>query len=116
MSDLKPEVVKAIRDSIKHWEEDMLKPLKAGKTIVLAWCGGRPYRLKPHWACKDDKLSMELVKCYGEDCALCHIYQTDYCMDCPLGNCGSGSPYSRFRLNPCIDTAEAMIKALEDLL
>jgi hypothetical protein len=107
--------IQAIKDSIKHWEVDILKPLREGKKI-----GGS---LIVRWLRKDGSLGKKEVKCSTADCALCKLFYHPYtdCDRCPLNIidndcCDSGSSYLAFRDNPNIKTAEAMINTLKSLL
>jgi hypothetical protein len=62
---------KAIKDSIKHWKKDILKPLLEGKEIT-------EYLYHPRW-----KDSRRIVRCYGQHCPLCKYVKED-CKLCPI--------------------------------
>jgi hypothetical protein len=113
------ETIKAIKDSIEHWEVDILKPLKEGERIHRLTVGIFK-TTKLYWLAKDGIRSKGMVSCCSEDCALCKIYFGEYrgddCGDCPLGSCERGSVYSVFYNDPTIETAEAMINTLKGLL
>jgi hypothetical protein len=109
---MKKELKTAIEKSIKHWEKDILSPLKKGRVIE-----------GDEW--KDTGIE---VKFYAKHCALCqycitkHIkLRTRYgfiCDVCPLEKaCGDvGSPYYKFRIKPTLKNAQAMVDALKNLL
>ena len=100
-------VIKAIKASIEHWEWDIVKPLKEGDTIIKM--DGH------HWSATGLR-----VKIGHGDCALCILYEDQEwgydCDKCPLHHCGSGSAYSEFAYNPCLKTAQAMVRKLKSLL
>lgn len=99
-----------VNESIEHWKRDIEAPLLAGKEAQRQING-----LK--W-----KSSGELLLCGDDDCPLCIEYGDDDCDNCPLEKANLGrinqsekSPYGLFWFNPCLETAQAMIKALESL-
>jgi len=102
----RPEALKAIRESIKHWVIDIRKPLKEGRETMRLKFG------RIGWA--DTK---EQLKIYSVDCSLCQLYYDGVCEGCPLydieGECGiRNTPYNRFYINPTLEKANGMIKAL----
>ena len=104
MSITKEQRIKAIEDSIKHWEEDIVKPLQEGRIIL------RGLRWEDNY---------EEVKCKDDFCPLCNLYYVEElcdCTDCPLISCGAGSTWRRFGINPCLKTAQAMVYELRAIL
>lgn len=103
--------VEAVKDSIAHWKRDIQAKLKAGIKIKGTW----EYRKGLIW--EDDKTS---VLCCGDDCRLCRIYQTRDCPACPYrlkyGMSCSSLHWRQFIKNPCLETCNGMIKALENIL
>jgi hypothetical protein len=100
----KEQRIKAIEDSIKHWEEDIVKPLQMGRVITdaLLWADTHEY-----------------VDCNDESCPLCHLYYDNMfhsCTYCPLISCGENSTWREFALNPCLKTAQAMVYELRAIL
>jgi len=110
----KSKIKKAIEQSIKHWEKDILKPLLEGKEIyeghrcrILLW-----------------KHSYKEVKCYTTSCPLCKFLEND-CDCCPLTKYSYSkysycchnmkSPWRNFRYNPNITNARKMIKVLKSV-
>jgi len=102
----KEQRIKAIEDSIKHWQEDdIVKPLQAGRVI---------YRITLTW--NDDR---EYVNCDYKHCPLCMLFYDDTtydCGDCPLVSCGQESTWMAFSLKPCLKTAQAMVYELRAVL
>ena len=99
----KEQRIKAIEDSIKHWEEDIVKPLQEGRTIDEAY----------FWS------STSIVAPIGGDsCPLCKIYYygKEGCCVCPLESCSYDSTWDIFATNPCLKTAQAMVYELRAIL
>jgi hypothetical protein len=114
----KEQKIKAIEDSIEHWENDIVNPLKEGKSIM----------------CIDDILYWKdtegPVPCYNADCPLCALYFTGlstcfesyslsspFCLyDCPLESCGSDSTWMKFHDNPNLKTAQEVVYELKGTL
>lgn len=114
------ETIQAIRDSIEHWERDILKPLKQGNEIkrVSKDITLQERSIVLHWIPSGEK-----VKCYSDSCALCKVFygKLQPCEGCPLYEAGfacveSNSPYTEFYHNPCLDTAQNMVLVLGNLL
>jgi len=101
----KEQRIKAIEDSIKHWQEDIVKPLQDGRIIIFGFS----------W---ED--TGERVPYYGNSCALCVIYYDAYldgCINCPLKSCNEeGDTWFQFVNNPCLKTAQAMVYELRAIL
>lgn len=96
-------IIKAIKDSIKHWEDDIVKPLKEGRKIkhgsTLIW-----------------QDTQEPIPCFTSHCPLCHAVGFG-CSLCPLVHCGlPGYPWYTFIHNPRLKTAQAMVDKLKSLL
>jgi len=112
LQDVKPTAqeieIEAIKKSIEHWENDIVNPLREGRTLIK---NGTEIR----WVD-----TMELVPCYGTDCELCKKYGD--CSICPLRlfigvNCMEvSSPWMNFFLKPNLENALNMVKALKDTL
>lgn len=99
----KEQRIKAIEDSIKHWQEDIVKPLQDGRIIT--------------WFSWDD--TGEPVPYTGSSCALCVLYyepKEDICTDCPLESCSYDTTWYDFTNNPCLKTAQAMVYELRAIL
>lgn len=104
----------AVKESIGHWQRDILNPLKKNRKIsrkdfVLYW--------------KDTK---EEVKCQAEDCTLCDLDQLRHIFACELcpyhvkyGH-GCDSPrtgdWRRFFNKPNLINAQKMVDALKGIL
>jgi len=102
MSITKEQKIKAIEDSIKHWEEDIVKPLQDGMTIDGAW----------FWTG-----TSLVVPIGGNSCPLCKIYYGKKgCCVCPLESCSYDSTWREFAFNPCLKTAQAMVYELRAIL
>ena len=103
----KSKIKKAIEQSIKHWEKDILKPLLEGKQIYEgARCGTLLW-----------KHSYKQVKLYSRSCALCKLFE-EQCDNCPVYKNGyhchrEKSPWFQFRLDPTASNAKRMINALK---
>jgi hypothetical protein len=100
----KEQRITAIEKSIKHWKDDIIKPLKKGRIIDA--------RLK--WIYIGER-----VPCFDADCPLCKLYynKDDYrCYGCPLKSCGRSSTWIKFYHNPGIKTAQAMVNRLKRTL
>jgi hypothetical protein len=107
--------IKAVQDSIEHWKEDIEKPLMEGEKIYNC-----DFELR--W-----KSSAKLVKYREDSCALCKIVKSD-CSDCPYclfyGQAcdeydqarNQDGYWRKFRRNPNLRTARAMIRALERII
>lgn len=107
--------VRLVEESIKHWKRDVRAKLKKDiatqeSLFALLWA--------------DNK---KLVECYSESCPLCKIYYRDFepepCIACPYHkkygiSCTyiDGGHWKIFRKNPCLETCNGMIKALESIL
>jgi hypothetical protein len=102
----KEQRITAIEKSIKHWEDDILNPLKEGRNIISI-------DKKPYW--EDTK---KLVPCYRKDCPLCKIYFTGLstCYDCPLESCSNDSTWMKFRDNPNLKNAQEVVYELKGTL
>ena len=104
----KGKIIKAINDSIKHWNKDIVKPLEKGKMINksfygLTWGGS----------------NLE-VKIGGEYCPLCNIFGERECPGCPLHtiktSCDLGnSPWYIFKTKPTLANARKMVAALQKI-
>ncbi|MCK5014280.1 MAG: hypothetical protein KAS66_10710 [Candidatus Omnitrophica bacterium] len=94
--------LQAIRESIRHWMLDIVRPLKADNIIYSSI-----------WAS-----SGESVKCFNTDCAMCILlFTANWCTCCPLsitvGECAAEkSIYRKFRSKPNKETATDMVRAL----
>jgi hypothetical protein len=109
------QTIQAIKDSIVHWEQDILKPLKDGRSVIRKILG------QSFWSKTKTFNEFNIVKYRSEDCPLCNIFIHNYhCGDCPLKEISccmdDESSYRQFVDNPCIETAEAMIETLKSLL
>lgn len=102
--------IKAVKDSIKHWQRDILKPLQDGNKIDS-------YH---HWV-KGEKP----VMFHGSDCALCDLRRqrkSNSCESCSYFEkygyaCSApNGTWYKFYMNSNLRTCKAMIKALEDIL
>jgi hypothetical protein len=107
---MKKELKKAINDSIKHWEEDIIKPLREGDKILIN------YDRERIWENAKTK-----VKCYSGYCPLCDLIGSEDCCGCPLDDlqmcCENfNSPWNKFIIKPCLSTAKNMVKALQKCL
>lgn len=105
---------KLIKKSIKHWKKDIVGRLEKGDKIIFIRGDGIFQSDEYYW--NGDRRSP--VKMYSDDCALCEEYLFGDCVDCPLQEnykgCGRNkSPYSVFRDNPNLESAQKMVKALE---
>ena len=105
---------KAIKDSIKHWEKDIVAPLCEGRKIIeqgysLVW--------------EDTK---KKVHCMDLHCPLCHMvgknesrcsdgcpYYVHYDFSCDMTGDGH---WAKFREKPNLKTAVGMVNALKKLL
>ena len=89
----------AVKESVKHWEEDILKPLQNGETIKrgerLYWNSSRTGE----------------VRYRGEYCSLCKFFNHD-CDDCFLDCNNENSPWKKFVNNPDTATATAMVTSV----
>ena len=107
----------AIKDSITHWENDVVKPLKRGHKIIR----------------NDDGLVWEdtliPVKYAADDCALCvYTESRDNHSECPYVkfygvDCDDNKweivkegHWRTFVINPNLKTAQAMVRALKRML
>lgn len=105
------QTIRAIKSSIKHWERDILKPLRAGDKI----------RGCPDCGCIYWQKNGKSVPYDQNACPLCKLYFDAYCVGCPLNEngmrCGAlDSPYEKFTNTPTLRNTKAMIKALQSLL
>ena len=100
--------IKAIEQSIKHWEDGIVNPLKEGRSIIRI-------DKRPRW--EDTE---KLVPCFGKNCPLCALYNNNAvlspCYDCPLESCGNDSTWIKFIDNPNLKTAQAMVYELKGTL
>jgi hypothetical protein len=93
-------IKKAIKDSIEHWNTDIIARFKAGDTILrdqyghLIWTDGTS------------------VKCYSANCPLCVVTDAT-CKKCPLQFCGTHSPWNNFHCDPTLQNAKNMIKHIK---
>lgn len=105
---------KAIKDSIKHWEKDIVAPLREGRKIIeqghsLVW--------------EDTK---KKVHCMDLHCPLCQMmsknesrcsdgcpYYVHYDFSCDIAKDGH---WAKFREKPNLKTAVGMVNALKKLL
>ena len=106
----------AIRESIRHWEVDIIQPLKEGRVIgnmTMSWTD-----------------TQEQVPCTSKDCPLCDVYLDEDNLDEDLQEC-EHCPYFKhygyvcddpqghwtaFNDNPNLKNAEGMKLALLELL
>lgn len=109
---------KAIGDSIKHWEKDIITHLREGDKIILSTCHDRIW-----------KNTGEEVRHLDADCPLCKLIGLQSACDkCPY-NKYYGYPCDRlgvvskehghwrkFNVDPCLRTAIGMQRALKRLL
>ena len=104
----KAKTIQAIKDSIKHWEEDILNPLRKGRKILII----NPDHLKSYYWGDTG----ESVKMGSWCCPLCKLFSSD-CKYCPLESCVlKGDAYVVFLDNPCFETAQGMVDKLDSLL
>ncbi len=104
------EEIGEIKDSIKHWQRDILKPLQKGRKTMYKKGG---YFLR--W-----KDTLQVVPVYGDYCPLCE-YTKECCSICPLaikdlGCNDAGSPWRKFINRHTVQNAQKMIDALKSLL
>lgn len=92
----KEQRIKAIEKSIKHWEDDIVNPLKEGRNIIK-----RPLRL----LCWEDT---------GKPVPLCTLHID--CNNCPLKSCDEESAWYEFVMKPNLETAQAMVYELKGTL
>jgi len=101
------EKTKAILDSIKQWEEDILQPLLNGKKASKY----------SFWKWEDDD-DTDIPAC-SEHCPLCTLFSNS-CGDCPLGKvdrCTSSySTWRYFMEYKGAKSAQNMIDVLKSLL
>jgi len=105
------ELREAIKKSIKHWNDDIIKYLKKG-SVIIRDCG-------LIW-----ESSGEPVKYMDDDCPLCQYMGYDLlnpCEKCPLSQSGNecnevGSSWFIFVKKPTLQNAKKMVKALKNLL
>lgn len=119
------ETIQAIKDSIEHWEKDIVKPLKECLEI-FSKIDREKNRYRLYWKHMFRTFFDRKVKCYAPDCQLCKIFKCgedsyNTPLECPLQKVDEcclnrESVYYNFIDNPCLETAEAMIEALESLL
>lgn len=107
--------LRLIKESIKHWCYDILKPLNDGKVIIIVYNDALSFYFK--W-----KETDTVVKCYETHCPLCVYYisnKNNY-EKCPLYIeqdficCGEADhlAWNKFNNNPCRKTAIGMIRKL----
>lgn len=102
--------IDALKKSIRHWEKDIIKPLREGRKIYI-----------PNMSWKD---TGKKLKYRGEHCELCRVYGDD-CRNCPyylsyghvcdFHGVNEGH-WVKFSHNPSLRTAVAMKKSLERIL
>jgi len=104
--------IRAIRESISHWERDILKPLQEGRKISdfdrQFWEDG-------------ERLATGIGAC-----ALCSFVgfngsNEEVCKKCPLSQAGYGcvlkdSPYLQFTYHPTLENAQNMMLVLQQVL
>src|SRR4030067_1877410 len=97
--------IKAVKESIQHWKDDVKAHLLTGDKIVkngyfLAW-----------------KKQNKQVECYSKHCALCKLAVD--CFECPYYKNYScyctKLEWKDFITNPCLKTCNKMIKALKGI-
>ncbi len=101
----KEQRIKAIEDSIKHWEDDIVKPLQEGRFIDSNNCK------------RTD--NGEMVKCNDINCPLCRLYyfgNISDCENCPLESCSFNSTWFNFAFRPTLKNAQAMVYELRAVL
>lgn len=104
--------IKAVKDSIKHWEKDIQAPLLKGDKIDekgIRWIS-----------------TGQRVKFSEEDCPLCRFanekspFDFDACLVCPYfkkyGNSCDEKHWLKFVHNPNLRNCNTMIRALEMIL
>ena len=112
--------VQAVKESIKHWEEDIIQPLRKGRVIThhswsLVWAD-----------------NLKRVPYTSKDCPLCDAYldkevsdeedSEECCEHCPYYQhyaftCDAHSGYwTKFRNDPSLENAEEMKSALLKIL
>ncbi len=103
--------LQAIRESIKHWMLDIVRPLKTDE-ICLNTSSGISHSLIV-W-----RSNNKIVECYSDECALC-VFNENICFDCSLflltcRACGEdkASTYMDFYRKPILITAKDMVRAL----
>ena len=116
------EEIKAVEDSIEHWEEDIRKKLLNGDTINNSF--------PKSWNTKTEGgiINTRTVKMYDDSCPLCLLVKRDnsgyricfrcsfykkhkyYCTDTTFGE------WHVFDCNPTLKNCNKMIKALKDIL
>lgn len=107
----KKQIIKAINDSIKHWNKDIIEPLENGKKII-----NNRYYLGSEWQWKHNNKDIRVGSYY---CELCTIFHEE-CDECPLNTQIIGcddpdSPWSDFYCKPTLTNARKMVKALQKI-
>jgi len=97
-----PKVLQAIKDSITHWQKDIVEPLKRGEEVD---------------ADAYNATTCSLCQLYGFDEALRHIANCDLC---PLKKYGYGcggfsSPWRNFHIHRDTAAALNMVMALQEV-
>jgi hypothetical protein len=126
-----PEQIKAIKDSIEHWERDIVGPLARGLKIYTC-PAPEDFRENRLYFTNDmgstDTNKMFPVPCFSDACPLCQLYVAGSgdvvslrCINCPLHisgqDCGApDSAYMAFRQTPTLTTAQRMVDTLKGLL
>ena len=100
-----------LRQSIKHWELDIVQWLLGGYVLKkkengIFWCDGTQLMVGT------------------EECALCDLYYfpdvCDPCIGCPLADeqfCGDPqSAYKRFLQKPNLENATYMVNVMKEIL
>lgn len=112
--------IKALEDSVYHWIDDIVIPLKQGRTITQQ-------KNKGEWVWQDE-ISFSPVKMYSDHCPLCQLTSEKNkngggdCNLCRYGYfhrkfCGSyGSVWSIFCKHPSLNNAQAMVESLLEVL
>ncbi len=104
------EIVQAIKESIKHWQDDIRKPFEAGDSIITYLGIGRIW-----------KLSKTKPRYRADSCALCKLFN-ERCKNCAFQQyyerrCSSdASKWEQFNLTPTLENANAVIEELKELL
>lgn len=116
---LSKKATKAVLASIRHWEEDILRPLQAGKKIRMKNHEGHEGgRRTLHWAGTKDE-----VQCYMDDCPLCKFTgmpNSASCDECPYtlkhGKECDDHAWSKFYKRHTLENCEAMVASLKAIL
>ncbi len=110
---LTQEEISALKDSIEHWNRDIIKEIENGREIDKN--SNNVYGLYM-WAD-----SIDCVPCYSGDCPLC-ILAGDNCLTCPylrfyeLSCESTNSHWDIFHEDPNLQTATSMRNSLQVIL